>query len=184
MNPFSRSKREPVDVKVTYLQALEAAADPGTAPPGVTVMRASCPTVSFYRYLYHAVGSRWMWFERRRLSDDELVEVIADPSVEINVIYLDGVPAGYCELDRRESGETELAYFGLIHEFIGRGLGSYFIRWTLHRAWQGDVSRVWLHTCSMDHPRAVGVYQAAGLVPYRQEQVRIADPRDSFEDLG
>jgi GNAT superfamily N-acetyltransferase len=183
MPPFA-SKLPRMNVDVTYLQMLTPAPALLTAPKGVCVVRAVKPTMSFYRYLYAAVGRQWFWFERRRLNDNELAGVIHDEQVAVNVLYVDGVPAGYVEIDRRQRGEAEIAYFGLIAEFIGRGLGRYFINWTIDDAWRGEVKRVWLHTCSMDHPRAVSVYQSAGLEVYRQETVIIADPRGQFPDLG
>ena len=88
-----------------------------------------------------------------------------------------GVPAGFIELDRRVSGEVELAYFGLALEFIGRGLGGYLLAWGTNKAWRRGVRRVWVHTCNFDHPRAIAVYQRAGFVPYKQETNLIDDPR-------
>jgi GNAT superfamily N-acetyltransferase len=92
-----------------------------------------------------------------------------------------GVPAGYAELDCRHSGEIELAYFGLIPEFIGRGLGAYFLAWAVDRAWQREPRRLWVHTCSLDHPRALATYRAIGFAEYARESVRIADPRPLTE---
>lgn len=183
---FGRGSRRGgiLDVGVTYLQMHHPAPPPPEPLAGVRVDRAIRSTASFYRYLYAAVGARWLWYERRRLSDEHLIEVIHDPRVEVQVLYVNGVPAGYAELDRRREGETEIAYFGLIPEFIGQGHGRFFIRWAVHRGWQPGTGRVWLHTCSLDHPRALRVYQSAGLVPYRRENVRIADPRQYYDDLG
>ena len=182
---FGRT-RPRMNVGVTYLQMMTPPPPLAAPPADASVVRAVQPTASFYRYLYAAVGAEWLWFERRKLNDRELLGIVGDDKVEIQVLWVDGVPAGYAELDRRESGETEIAYFGLIGDFIGRGFGRWFIRWTVHHAWHGhpDCRRVWLHTCTLDHPRAVGVYQSAGLEPYRNETVAIADPREQFPDLG
>lgn len=182
---FGRT-RPRIDVGVTYLQMQTPPAAPTGQPAGASVVRAVRPTASFYRYLYAAVGAEWLWFERRKLNDRELLGIIGDERVEVQVLWVDGVPAGYAELDRRDSGEAEIAYFGLVGDFIGRGLGKWFIRWTVHHAWHGhpDCRRVWLHTCTLDHPRAVDVYQSAGLEPYRNETVTITDPRHQFPDLG
>ncbi|NKC14332.1 MAG: GNAT family N-acetyltransferase [Gammaproteobacteria bacterium] len=181
---FGKSCLPRLDVEVTYLQMFCAPEAPAPARAGVQVLRAHQPTLSFYRYLYAAVGKRWFWYQRRNLSDRELCQVIHDPAIDINVLYVDGVPAGYAELDRRTSREVEIAYFGLIGEFIGQGYGRFFIAWTLHHAWRAGVERVWLHTCSLDHPRALRVYQGAGLQPYRSETLHIADPREHYPELG
>lgn len=146
-------------------------------PRGLTIVQTHSPTVSFYRYLYNTVGAPWLWQERRRIDDNTLLAIIHDAKVEVHVLYVHGVPAGYIELDRRIADEVEVAYFGLIPEFIGRGLGRYLLDWALNEAWREHPRRVWVHSCNYDHPKAIAVYQRAGFVPYKQEAVRIDDPR-------
>ena len=162
-----------VPVTVTWLEM--TAADERSPAPGVleptAILRAERPTLSFYRYLYDTVGADWNWFMRRRLSDEALAAIVHDDRVEVFVLHVRGVPAGYVELDRRVEGEVEIAYFGLIPEYVGRGFGAYLLDWGLARAWSYGPNRVWLHTCSLDHPRALGVYQRAGLRVYRRELV-------------
>ena len=160
-------------VTVTYLEMTSP--DQRTAPPEwgepATVVRAERPTISFYRYLYDTVGADWDWFERRRLSDEALAAIIHDDAVEVFVLYVRGVPAGYVELDRRVEGEVEIAYFGLVPDYIGRGLGPCLLGWGLDRAWSCGPDRVWLHTCTLDHPKALSVYRRAGFEVYDREVV-------------
>ena len=148
-------------------------------PHGVRValMRAERPTAGFYRFLFDAVGRDWVWISRRFWSDAELTKVIHDPLVELTVLYVAGVPAGYFELDRRIADEVELSFFGLMPDFIGLGLGRFLINAAVDAAWQGEVRRVFVHTCDLDHPRALSVYQKAGFTPYRQETETLKDPR-------
>lgn len=164
---------------VTYLEMYEKPArrmmDPPVQP--LLILQAVCPPVSFYRYLYNTVGEPWLWWERRKLSDDQLRAIIQHPEVEIHVLYVAGVPAGYTELDLRQKPDIEIAYFGLIPEFIGQGLGKYLLEWTIEKAWSFHPKRLWLHTCNLDHPRALSVYQQAGFVPYKEEIEIIDDPR-------
>ena len=160
---------------VTYLEMMSPdrrAAAPGWAEP-VTVLRAERPAVSFYRYLYDTVGADWHWYERRRLSDEALAAIVHDDAVEVFVLYVRGVPAGYVELDRRVDAEVEIAYFGLVPEYIGRGLGPALLDWALERAWGYGPRRVWLHTCSLDHPKALAVYRRAGFDVYDREVVSV-----------
>lgn len=179
----TRAAKIPVDV--TYLQMFAPPAYGPPAPPAsVQVMHADQPTAAFYRFLYGTVGKPWQWYERLKLNDAELVAVVQSPSVEIQVLYAAGVPAGYVEMVSEPGNEIEIAYFGLMPEFIGKGLGRFFLRWTLTHAWSREPSRVWLHTCSLDHEGALPNYRSAGLVPYRQERVLIVDPRSQFPDLG
>lgn len=135
---------------------------------GLSVMRADPPTVSFYRFLYHGVGADWNWTSRKALSDLELSTIIQDPDVEIRVLYVAGTPAGFAELDCRDAHSVEVKQFGLFPEFIGRGLGKRFLAATLESAWKRQPERIWLHTCTHDHPRALSVYRQAGFVVYDQ----------------
>lgn len=143
----------------------------------LTLLRAENPTASFYRYLYNTVGEQWLWYERRKMDDEALGAIIRDSKVRVYVLYVGGVPAGYAELDRRVEGEVELAYFGLMPEFIGRGYGHYFLDWSVDKAWSAEPKRVWVHTCNLDHPKAIAVYQQSGFVPYQQETKFVDDPR-------
>ncbi len=143
----------------------------------LALMRAESCTLSFYRYLYAAVGERWLWFVRRGWSDARLARWLARPEIEVSILYVGGVPAGYFELERLASGETELCYFGLVPEFIGRGLGAWFLRAAVEAGWQGATQRLWVHTSTYDHPRALGLYQRAGFQVYRREPLNFDDPR-------
>ena len=155
-------------VTVTYLEMKSP--DQRSAPPEwaepTTILRAECPTISFYRYLYDTVGADWDWYLRRELSDEALAAIIHDDAVEVFVPYVRGVPAGYVELDRRVEDEVEIAYFGLVPDYVGRGFGPRLLGWALERAWSYRPRRVWLHTCSLDHPKALSVYRRAGFEVY------------------
>jgi GNAT superfamily N-acetyltransferase len=143
-----------------------------TVPPpheGLTVLHAKRPTVRYYRFLYDAVGGPWQWLSRRRLSDAELACLLDDPRDEVHVLQIEGVPAGFAELDRRVADEIELVQFGLMPEFIGQGLGKYFLQWNVEQAWSYGPKRFWLHTCSLDHPAAIPNYLKAGFVIYKEE---------------
>ena len=164
---------------ITYLEMNER---PGKPPPALpagklALLRAEKPPVAFYRFLYDTIGAEWLWYERRVMDDATLAAAIHHPEVEIYVLYAGGVPAGYGELDLRHMPDIEVAYFGLMPDFIGRGLGGYLLRCMVDEAWSRNPKRVWLHTCDLDHPSALTVYQRGGFTPYRQETVVIDDPR-------
>lgn len=172
--PDGATSGRTVPVTVTWLEMTspERCVPVPSVPEPTAILRAERPTISFYRYLYDTVGADWNWFMRRRLSDEELAAIIHDDRDEVFVLHVRGVPAGYVELDRRIDEEVEIAYFGLIPEYVGRGFGKYLLAWGLARAWSYRPRRVWLHTCTLDHPRALGVYQRAGLEVYHREEVQ------------
>jgi GNAT superfamily N-acetyltransferase len=160
--------RRTITTVVTWLEMTAPPATPPRPAPraALEVRVARRPSVAFYRFLYAAVGESWTWTERRWLSDAELAAILNDPRVEVNVLWVDGVPAGYAELDRRAPPDVELAYFGLTPEFISQGLGGYLLDWAIHHAWRARPRRLWLHTCDLDHPRALAFYQKLGFRIY------------------
>lgn len=168
-----------LDDVITYLEMHERPRVPRVpAPLGkLALMRAESCTVSFYRYLYETVGTPWLWYERRLIDDAALAAEIEKPTTEIFVLYVGGVPAGYFELDAAPPRKSELRYFGLIPQFIGRGLGPFLLQAAIDRAWSRPIGRLWVHTRSFDHPKALGHYQRAGFAVYARQQLRFEDPR-------
>ncbi len=129
-------------VKTTYLEMFAHPQRVVTPPrDGLCVVHARKPTVTYYRFLYNAVGRDYRWPRCNRLSDSELAALLNDPRIEVHVLMVDGVPAGFAELDRRVEGQIKLAQFGLMPEFIGQGLGRYFLQWTIDRAWSYQPRR-------------------------------------------
>lgn len=165
---------------ITYLEMLERPGGKRVPAPleKLALMRAEDCTVSFYRYLYDTVGRQWLWFERRLVGDAALAALIAKPTIEIFVLYVRGVPAGFFELDTASPRETKLCYFGLIPDFIGRRLGPYMLQAAIDQAWSRPLDRFWLHTSTFDHPKALATYQRAGFVVYARRRVSFDDPRD------
>jgi len=143
----------------------------------VALLRAHKPDIGFYRYLYQAVGTPWLWWERVAMEDSELAEIIHDEKVEIYVLYIEGSPAGFFELDRRAESTIELAYFGLLPEYVGRALGPYLLYSAIELAWSYEPERLEVNTCTFDHPKALALYQRFAFRPYGQETKEIIDPR-------
>ena len=131
-----------------------------------------CP-LSFYRYLYREVGRNCRWTDRLTWSDEQLRSHLATPGVSVWVMYVDGSPAGYFELHARGDRSTEIAYFGLLPEFIGQGLGKQLLTAAVERAWDTGAARVWLHTCTLDDPAALPNYLKRGFAPYKNERYTV-----------
>ncbi len=169
-----------LEIAITYLEMTRRPPHPHVVPPHgmkLALLRARRPTAAFYRFLYDTVGEPWLWYERRALGEAALGRIITDENVEIYVLYVDGVPAGFAELDRRKPPDIELTYFGLMPDFIGKGLGRYLLTWAIDTAWNYEPERLWVNTNSLDHPKALALYQRCGFRPFRQEIRVIEDPR-------
>ena len=162
---------------VTYLEMRER---PEIAPPSSTLdlLRLTNPSPDRYRQLFRLVGTPWLWFSRLTLEDDKLAAIIQHPQVELFAVQDgNGRDVGMLELDFREAGECELAFVGLIPELSGLGHGKWLLEEALRRAWRDGVSRVHVHTCTLDHPAALSAYRRAGFTPLKRALERFADPR-------
>lgn len=170
-------------VTVTYLQQLNPAeiiSSSKSLPEDARIELADEITPEFSRFLYQSVGSELNWADRLGSTREQWDEVLRRPGSETWVLYQQGAPKGYVELVTEvvEAGsEVEIFYFGLFPEATGRGLGGVLLSEALRQAWTlgsrwtqlPAVSRVWLHTCSLDGPAALPNYQARGLKIYRTE---------------
>ena len=158
-----------VGVTVTFLRKDTPPAAPlRLLPAGVTLARLARCSVPFYRYLYSTVGEPYLWWLRRTLSDGALASILAEPLVSIHVLYRDGEPAGFFELDRRARPTVNLGYFGLMPHAVGQGLGTAFLQAAVAGAWEGGTRAVTVNTCTADHPRALPGYLRAGFLPVRR----------------
>jgi len=126
----------------------------------------------FNRDLYLAVGERWSWIDKRPWSDEQWKEYGHAPELRTFGAYHGDSLAGYYELRRDNEGGVEIAYFGLLPDFLGRGLGGPLLTSAIEEAWRmsPSVSRVWVHTCTRDHPAALANYQARGMTIYEVEE--------------
>jgi len=162
---------------VTSLEMLAPPLLPPDPPGDWTVRRVARPDLDWYRDLYARVGREWLWSLRLRMSDAELAATIRADGVEIYALVHEGGDEGLLELDFRRTNECELVLFGVTPKLIGTGAGRLMMNRALQRAWAQPLTRLWVHTCSFDHPRALAFYQRSGFRPYRR-QVEIApDPR-------
>ncbi|HXE58764.1 MAG TPA: GNAT family N-acetyltransferase [Gemmatimonadales bacterium] len=166
-----------VEVTRTYLEMRTRPAAPAEPPPPeVRIERVERCPASFWRYLYSEVGRAHHWRDRLSWTDEEIRRYLDRPEVSVWVMYDHAAPAGYFELRRHDDGSVELAYFGLLPDFVGRGLGRLLLEAAIDRAWAMRPTRVWLHTCTLDHPAALPNYTKRGFEPYREERYTATIP--------
>jgi GNAT superfamily N-acetyltransferase len=164
---------------VTTLEMLTRP-DPQPLPASpLRLVRLERPTPDRYRALFRAVGERWLWFSRLVMDDRALIAIIHDPDVAVFAAVDDaGNDAGMLELDFRRAGECELGYFGLVPDLAGQRRGRWLMAEALDRAWSAPgVKRVWVHTCTLDHPSALNFYRASGFTAIARTIETFADPR-------
>jgi GNAT superfamily N-acetyltransferase len=166
----------------TVVTCLEMLAPPEQRPvpesnQGLVVERWHCPANDEYRALFRAVGERWMWVSRLEMEDAQLEAILQDPAVEVYVLREEGKAVGLLELDFRDEGECELAFFGVVPEAIGKGAGRLLMNHAVGRAWSRPIRRFWVHTCHLDSPQALSFYQRSGFKPYAILVEVMDDPR-------
>ena len=135
---------------------------PAATGPAYALKQVQRPTAELNRFLYSTVGAAWFWYERLSWSRARWLEFLDRPEVVTWVAYVDGSPAGYFELEDQPGGSVEICYFGLLPAYIGQGMGGALLTDAIRAAWARGASRVWLHTCSLDHPFALANYLARG----------------------
>lgn len=163
---------------VTHLQMIERPRPSPLPDTRLRFVRWPQPDPIKYRTLFLRVGAPWLWFSRAILDDGTLRSMVGDPLVEVfAVLDQQGIEVGLVELDFRVSRHCEIAYFGLVAELAGHGHGRWLMALTLGQAWRDGIKRVWLHTCSLDHPSALNFYRAQGFTPSKREVETFPDPR-------
>ena len=169
------------DQLATVVTALEMAQRPRPRPLPASPFRLvhwPAPDSERYRILFRRVGGPWLWYSRLAMDEERLRAVLDDTGIEVYAaVDRAGIEIGMVELDFRTEGNCGLAYFGLIPELAGKGHGNWMMGHTLALAWRKEVRRVWVHTCTLDHPAALGFYRRHGFTPYKRTQETFPDPR-------
>lgn len=137
--------------------------------PQPLLLRAIEPLPMLNRFLYTAVGGHWHWRDRLGWNYARWMEWLDRPELQTWVLYQHGTPAGYIELEKQTDGAVEIAYFGVMREFLGQGLGGHLLTLGIDQAWATGARRVWVHTCSLDGPAALANYEARGMQRYKDE---------------
>lgn len=159
----------------TYLEMRTASAlQPARLyDPAIRIEEVNDCPASFWRYLYTEVGRAYHWIDRLPWSEREIRQYLSDPAVSLWLMTVSGAPAGYFELKRDNVGGVEIAYFGLLPEFTGRGLGGHLLTVATERAWALGADRVWLHTNTLDHPAALPNYLKRGFTAFHSETYEV-----------
>ena len=175
---FLPVERGQIATVVTHLEMRSRPGPRPVRPVPLRLKRWKAPDNDKYRTLYRRVGEPWLWFSRLVMADAALAAILTDPAVEIfAVLDPKGIEIGLLELDFREAAQCEIAFFGLIPQLTGQGFGSWLMGQALGLAWRAGIERVWVHTCTLDDPRALGFYIAQGFTATAREIELLDDPR-------
>lgn len=136
---------------------------------GLELSECEIKQYQFNRFLYKFIGEQWLWEDKLSWSDKAWEEYVESENLRTWVAYYNGAIAGYFEL-LKQGDDVEIIYFGLAKPFIGKGFGGYLLSQAIMSAWKwSGVSRVWVHTCTLDHPSALQNYISRGMKIYKEE---------------
>lgn len=153
-----------IDVTTWYLQFEGTPPAQVTWPADVVLTEAEIPSPELSQFLFRTVGGPWRWFSRLSWNYQQWLDYLTQQQVRTWILAVKGTPAGYIELLKHADQSVEIKFFGLLPQFIGQGLGAPLAKAAVMLAAQWTTGKIWLHTCSADHPSALKNYQHAGFV--------------------
>lgn len=161
------------EVTIYHLEMLSPGQlQPSADRPDLQIQECEVRQYALNRFLYQWVGEDWAWEDRLTWSDQQWRDYAERDDLRTWLALHRGSPAGYYELERQPGNTVEIKYFGLGQPFIGRGFGGYMLSHALRSAWAWEQpGRVWVHTCTLDHPGALANYQARGMRLFKTETV-------------
>ena len=131
-----------------------------------------CPTPEFCKFLYKEVGKDFFWRDRLRWSDQQWLDYINNNFFRLYVLKYKNNLAGYYELLYDiNTNSIEIPYFGIFKELYGKGIGGYLLTDAILTAFEGNIDKVWVHTCTLDHPNALKNYIARGMNIFKTEKI-------------
>ena len=134
------------------------------------------PDFQLNKFFYKQVGKKHRWIDRLSWSDEKWINYISNKNLETYIICESEKLVGFFELlNNPELQETEISYFGLLEEYIGKGIGGYALSVAIIKSFEKNIKRVWLHTCTLDHPNALKNYIARGMTVFKKENINILD---------
>ena len=140
------------------------------------LVKKTKPDFQLNKFFYKQVGKKHRWIDRLSWTDEKWINYISNQNLETYVISENDKLAGFFELlFNPELRETEISYFGLLEEYIGKGIGGYALSIAIKKSFEKNIKRVWLHTCTLDHPNALKNYIARGMTVFKKENINILD---------
>jgi GNAT superfamily N-acetyltransferase len=173
---MSQLSHDTIEVTRTYLEMRDPAElrAARSDDPAISIEEQRNCSVELFRFLYAEVGRNYHWIDRLPWTDEQITSHLQNPENSVWLMTYNGETAGYFELRSCEDDSVELAYFGLMPQFIGRGLGKHLLSCAVDQAWKDRAQRVWLHTCTLDDPAAMPNYLKRGFKPFKTETYTVS----------
>ena len=158
-------------LEINSIKKLNQSKSPG---PNFKINQVDPPDFQLNKFFYKQIGKKYRWIDRLAWGDKKWIEYVENPRVKTFVLKDNSNLAGYYETIRDIGNDhSEIAYFGILEEYFGRKCGGYLLSEAINNLFKDGMSRVWLHTCSLDHENAIKNYLARGMKIFKSEKINI-----------
>ena len=158
-------------LEINSIKKLNRSKSPG---PNFKINQVDPPDFQLNKFFYKQIGKKYRWIDRLAWGDKKWIEYVENPNVKTFVLKDDNNLVGYYETIRSlYNDHTEIAYFGILEEYIGKKCGGYLLTQAIHKLFEEGMTRVWLHTCSLDHENAIKNYLARGMQVFKSEKINV-----------
>ncbi len=176
-----KMKEQRIDVWHLEMLTPGTASDMSEAGSDLELRLVEHPMPELSRFLYVTVGAPWTWYMRLNWSYQQWSDYLDNPAVTTWIAFRSATPIGYFELERQGNDTVEIVHLGLVPSFIGKGLGKALLQHAIDQAWRLGGKRIWLHTCSLDHPGALANYIARGFSVFKEESLLDQIPAERIQ---
>ncbi len=158
-------------LEINSIKKLNRSKSPG---PNFKINQLDPPDFQLNKFFYKQIGKKYRWIDRLAWDDKKWIEYVENPRVKTFVLKENNNLVGFYETVRDfDNGHSEIAYFGILEEYFGKKCGGYLLSEAIKKLFEDGISRVWLHTCSLDHKNAIKNYLARGMQVFKSEKINV-----------
>ena len=158
-------------LEINSIEKLNRSKSPG---PNFKINQVDPPDFQLNKFFYKQIGKKYRWIDRLAWGDKKWIEYVENPRVKTFVLKENSNLVGFYETVRDfDNGHSEIAYFGILEEYFGKKCGGYLLSEAIKKLFEDGISRVWLHTCSLDHKNAIKNYLARGMQVFKSEKINV-----------
>ena len=158
-------------LEINSIKKLNRSKSPG---PNFKINQLDPPDFQLNKFFYKQIGKKYRWIDRLAWDDKKWIEYVENPRVKTFVLKENNNLVGFYETVRDfDNGHSEIAYFGILEEYFGKKCGGYLLSEAIKKLFEDGISRVWLHTCSLDHKNAIKNYLARGMQIFKSEKINV-----------
>ena len=117
--------------------------DSKNSPEGYVVQLVQPSDFQLNKFFYKNIGKKHHWVDRLAWTEKQWTEYISNKKIKTYVLKKNEDLAGYFELIiHRDKNEVEIAYLGLLEDYLNMKLGSYLLSSAIKNSFLSNPQRV------------------------------------------